>query len=133
MNKLHITIIAAIAFIFMIAPASAEIEIVLDQLSPQPVEPGQDITLSVRLENQFDDIENVRLEIIPDSPIKLKNENDRIINDGRMIKYGAVTETYLLHVDPLAASGEYEIEFRTGWFGNDMMHETNKTFKVLVR
>jgi len=133
MNKLHITIIAAIAFIFMIAPASAEIEIVLDQLSPQPVEPGQDITLSVRLENQFDNIENVRLEIIPDSPIKLKNENDRIINEGRMIKYGAVTETYLLHVDPLAASGEYEIEFRTYWSGNDMMRETNKTFKVLVR
>ena len=133
MNKLHITIIAAIAFIFMIAPASAEIEIVLDQLSPQPVEPGQDITLSVRLENQFDNIENVRLEIIPDSPIKLKNENDRINNEGRMIKYGAVTETYLLHVDPLAASGEYEIEFRTYWSGNDMMRETNKTFKVLVR
>lgn len=133
MNKLHITIIAAIALIFMIAPASAEIEIVLDQISPQPVEPGQDLTLSVRLENQFDDIENVRLEIIPDSPIKLKNENDRIINEGRMIKYGAVTETYLLHVDPLAASGEYEIKFRTYWSGNDMIRETNKTFKVLVR
>ncbi len=133
MNKLNITTIAVLALIFMIAPASAEIEIVLDQLSPQPVEPGQDLTLSVRLENQFSDIENVRIEIIPDSPIKLKNEKDRIIDEGRMIKYGAVTETYLLHVDPLAASGEYEIEFRTGWYGNDMMHETNKTFKVLVR
>lgn len=133
MNKLYITTIAVFALIFMIAPANAEIEIVLDQLSPQPVEPGQDLTLSVRLENQFNDIENVRLEIIPDSPIKLKNENDRIINEGRMIKYGAVTETYLLHVDPLAASGEYEIEFRTRWSGNDMMRETNKAFKVLVR
>lgn len=133
MNKLYITTIAVFALIFMIAPANAEIEIVLDQLSPQPVEPGQDLTLSVRLENQFNDIENVRLEIIPDSPIKLKNENDRTINEGRMIKYGAVTETYLLHVDPLAASGEYEIEFRTRWSGNDMMRETNKTFKVLVR
>jgi hypothetical protein len=133
MNKLHITTIAVFALIFMIAPASAEIEIVLDQLSPQPVEPGQDITLSVRLENQFNDIENVMLEILPDSPIKLKNENDRIINEGRMIKYGAVTETYLLHVDPLASSGEYEIEFRIRWSGNDMMRETNQTFKVLVR
>ena len=117
----------------MIVPANAELEIVLDQLSPQPVEPGQDLTLSVRLENENSDMENVRLEIVPDSPIKLKNENERIIDEGRIIKYGAVTETYLLHVDPLAASGTYEIEFRSRWSGNDMSTETNKTFKVLVR
>jgi hypothetical protein len=126
--------VATLALIFIITPANAELGIVLDQLSPQPVEPGQDLTLSVRLENEFSDIENVRLEIIPDSPIKLKNENDRIIDEGRIIKYGAVAETYLLHVDPLAASGSYDIEFRARWFsGNNMLSETNKTFKVMVR
>ncbi len=127
------TIIAVFALIFMIAPASAELEIVLDQISPQPVEPGKDLTLSVRLENEYSDIENVWLEILPDSPIKLKNENDRIINEGRIIQYGAVAETYTLHVDPLAASGAYEIEFRARWSGDDMFRETNKTFKVMVR
>ncbi len=133
MKQPILTMVAVFALIFMIAPANAELEIVLDQLSPQPVEPGKDLTLSVRLDNQFSDIENVRLEILPDSPIKLKNENDRIIDEGRMIKYGAVAETYLLHVDPLAASGAYEIEFRARWFSNDMFRETNKTFKVMVR
>ncbi len=126
-------IIAVFALISMIAPASAELEIVLDQLSPQPVEPGKDLTLSVRLENEFSDIDNVILEIVPDSPIKLKNENDRIINEGRMIKYGAVAETYLLHVDPLADSGSYEIEFRARWLSDEQQRETNKTFKVMVR
>ncbi len=67
MNKL-LTIISVFAPISIIAPANAELEIVLDQLSPQPVEPGKDLTLSIRLENEFCDIENVRLEILPDSP-----------------------------------------------------------------
>ncbi|MCX9009514.1 MAG: COG1361 S-layer family protein [Candidatus Methanoperedens sp.] len=134
MNKQPLlTIVAVFALIFIIAPANAELEIVLDQLSPQPVEPGQDLTLSVRLDNQFSDIENVRLEILPDSPIKLKNENDRIIDEGSIIKYGAVAETYLLHVDPLATSGSYDIEFRAHWSGNNIFRETNKTFKVMVR
>jgi hypothetical protein len=134
MNKQPIlTIVAVFALIFMIAPANAELEIVMDQLSPQPVEPGKDLTLSVRLENEFNDIDNVRLEILPDSPIKLKNENDRIIDEGRIIKYGAVAETYLLHVDPLAASGSYDIEFRARWLSNNMLRETNKTFKAIVR
>ncbi len=133
MKQPLLTIVAVFALTFMIVPANAELEIVLDQLSPQPVEPGKDLTLSVRLENENSDIENVRLEILPDSPIKLKNENDRIINEGRIIKYGAVAETYLLHVDPLAASGAYEIEFKARWLSNDMYRETNKTFKVMVR
>jgi hypothetical protein len=133
MKQPLLAIVAVFALISIIAPANAELEIVLDQLSPQPVEPGHDLTLSVRLDNEFSDIENVRLEILPDSPIKLKNENDRIINEGNIIKYGAVAETYLLHVDPLAASGSYDIEFRAHWSGNNMFRETNKTFKVMVR
>jgi hypothetical protein len=133
MKQSILTIVAALALISIIAPANAELGIVLDQLSPQPVEPGQDLTLSVRLDNEFSDIEHVRLEIFPDSPIKLKNENDRIIDEGNIIRYGAVAETYLLHVDPLAASGSYDIEFRAHWSDNNMFRESNKTFKVMVR
>ncbi len=134
MNKqLLLTIVAAFALISIIAPANAELEIAPDQISPQPVEPGQDLTVSVRLENEFSDIENVELEILPDSPIKLKNENDRIIDEGGIIKYGAVVETYLLHVDPIAASGAYEIEFRARWSIDGQQRETNKTFRVMVR
>jgi hypothetical protein len=133
MKPLLMTMVAIFALIFMIVPANAQLEIVLDQLSPQPIEPGQDLTLSARLENENSDIENVRIEIVPDSPITIKNGDRRIIYEGNIIKYGAVIETYLLHVDPLAASGTYEIEFRSRWSINDMASETNKTFKVLVR
>src|SRR5574337_398325 len=116
--KQLLVIVAVFALLSIIFPANAEPEIVLDKLSPQPVEPGKDLTLSVRLENEFSDIDNVRLEILPDSPVKLKNENDRIIDEGSIIKYGSVAETYLLHIDPLAASGAYEIEFRAHWLSH---------------
>ncbi len=126
-------IIAIFALVLIITPASAELEIVLDKLSPQPVEPGQDLVLSIRLENEFSEIDNVKLMILPDSPLILKNENDRIINIGKMIKFGAVVETYSLHIDPLALSGAYEVEFQVHWLSNDQKRETNKTFKVMVR
>lgn len=126
-------IIAVFALAFIIAPASAELEIVLDKLSPQPVEPGQDLVLSIRLVNEFSEIDNVKLTILPDSPIILKNENDRIINIGKMIKFGAVVETYSLHIDPLAVSGAYEVEFQVHWLSNDQQRETNKTFNIMVR
>jgi len=126
-------IIAILALAFIIAPASAELELVLDKLSPQPVEPGQDLVLSISLVNEFSEIDNVKLTILPDSPIILKNENDRIINIGKMIKFGAVVETYSLHIDSLAVSGAYEVEFQVHWLSNDQQRETNKTFNIIVR
>ncbi|NJD54237.1 MAG: hypothetical protein FIB07_15395 [Candidatus Methanoperedens sp.] len=135
MNKQQklLTIVAAFALITIISPANAELDIVLDQISPQPVEPGQDLTLSIRIQNEGADTENVRIEILPDSPIKLKNENDRIIYEGKIVKYGTIVETYLLHVDPDTASGAYEIEFREHGISNEQQLEINKTFKVMVR
>lgn len=89
--------------------------------------------LSIMLVNEGSDAEGVMLTIVPDSPIILKNDNDRIINIGKMIKFGAVTETYSLHIDSLAVSGAYEVEFQALWLSNDQQRETNKTFKVMVR
>ena len=126
-------VFAAIAILFLIIPANAEFDIVLEKLSPQPVEPGQDLTLSVMLINENVDATGVRLLILPDSPIILKNENDRIINEGNIIKYGAVVETYLLHIDPRAVSGIYEVKFEAHWTSNDQQRETDRTFNVLVR
>ena len=136
MKRLDIEIaivFAAVAILLLIVPVTAELEIVLDKLSPQPVEPGQDLTLSVTLSNGNSDADSVTLTIDPDPSIILKNNNDRVINEGRIIKYGAVAETYLLHIDPRAFSGIYEIEFMMRWMSNDQARETNKTFNVVVQ
>ncbi len=127
-------IIVLFAIVFIIGPASAaEINMALDKLSPQPVEPGQDFVLSITLANEGSDATGVILKIVPDSPIILKNENDRIIDVGSIIKNGATAETYRLHVDPRAVSGSYDIEFRARWLSDDQQRETNKTFEVMVR
>lgn len=136
MKRLDIEILivfAAVAILLLIVPVSAELEIVLDKLSPQPVEPGQDLTLSVTLSNGNSDADSVTLTIDPYPSIILKNNNDRVINEGRIIKYGAVAETYLLHIDSGAFSGIYEIEFMMRWMSNDQARETNKTFNVVVQ
>ncbi len=124
---------AALMLVFITLPANAELDIVLDSISPQPVEPGHDFLLSVNLANENTEVKAVTLEILPDSPIILKDENDLVINAGSIIKYGAVAQTYSLHVDPRTPSGEYEIDFRARWSSNDQMRETNKTIKVMVR
>lgn len=126
-------IVAAFIFFITIPTDATELGIVLDKLSPQPVEPGQDFVLSVTLANEGSGVNGVTLKILPDSPIILKNENDRIIDVGNIINYGAVAETYLLHVDSRAVSGAYDIEFRTRWLSNDQQRETNRTFRIMVR
>jgi hypothetical protein len=126
-------IFTVVAIMLLIAPANAELDIILDKLSPQPVEPGQDITMAITLSNQNADVNGVRLTIFPDSPIILKNDNDRVINENNIIKYGAIVETYLLHIDPRAVSGVYEIEFEAQWMSNGQRREINKTFKIIVQ
>ncbi len=126
-------ILASSLILLLMVPVSAELDIVRDKISPQPVEPGQDLTLSVTLSNENVDADSVTLTINPDPSIILKNNNDRVINEGRIIKYGAVAETYLLHVDPRAFSGIYEIEFMMRWVSNDQLRETNKTFNIIVQ
>jgi|SRR5659263_39663 len=128
------SILFAVAVILLlIAPANAELDLVLGKLSPQPVEPGQDLLLSVTLANGNVEANTVILTLNPDPSIILKNENDRVINEGTIIKYGTVAETYLLHIDPQAFSGIYEIEFMARWLSNDQPREINKTFKINVQ
>ncbi len=134
-NKFLSRIIMAVALmlIFITLPANAELEIVLDSISPQPVEPGNDLMLSVNLASENTDARDITLTILPDSPIRLKNENDRITGIGNIIKNGAVAKIFQLNIDPLTPTGSYDIDFRARWSSNDQMRETNKTIKVMVR
>lgn len=124
---------ATLMLIFITLPANAELEIILDSMSPQPVEPGHDFVLSVNLANENTEVKAVTLEILPDSPIILKDEKDHVVDVGNIIKYGAVAKIFQLHIDPRAHTGSYDIDFRARWSSNDQMRETNKTIKVMVR
>ncbi|MEA3282240.1 MAG: COG1361 S-layer family protein [Euryarchaeota archaeon] len=113
---------------------NTDIKITVNELTPQPVEPGRDLVLSVTLGNYGGGVaERAVLTIMPDSPIILKNENDRIIRSDRIIGYGARVETYLLYVSPDAVSGNYEIELGATWTDAEQRREQNLTVPVVVR
>lgn len=126
-------ILTVLILLLIIAPAGAELDVVLEKLSPQPVEPGQDLLMSVMLVNENGEVDDTNLTILPDSPILLKNDKDRVINIGKIIKYGAYAETYRLHIDPGAASGIYEIELRLYWSSSGQPRETRKVFNITVK
>ena len=113
---------------------NADLVITVNELTPQPVEPGRDFILSVTIDNRGGGVaEYVTLTIIPDSWISLKNENDRTMRFEKIIGYGARVETYLLHIDPAAVTGNYEIELGATWTDDDQHREQNLTVPVVVR
>jgi hypothetical protein len=138
-----IALIAITAIAIAAAPAScaihhsggnADLVIAVNELSPQPVEPGRDLVLAVTIDNRGGGVANgIVLTIMPDSRIILKNENDRIMRFEKIIGYGARVETYLLHIDPAAVTGNYEIELGTTWTTDGADREQNLTVPVVVR
>ncbi len=113
---------------------NTDIKITVNELAPQPVEPGRDLVLSMTLDNRGGGAaRGIVLTIMPNSPIILKNENDRIMRFEKIIGYGARVETYLLHIDPAAVSGNYEIELGATWTDDDQHREQNLTVPVVVR
>ena len=129
-----ITVIATAPTCCASPPGNTDIKITVNELAPQPVEPGRDLVLSVTLGNYGRGAaEHAVLTIMPDSPIILKNENDRIIRHDRIIGYGAHVETYILYIDPGAVSGNYEIELGATWTDDGAHREQNLTVPVVVR
>ena len=138
-----IALIAITAIAIAATPAScavhhsggnADLVITVNELSPQPVEPGRDLVLSVTIDNRGGGVANgIVLTIMPDSRIILKNENDQIMRFEKIIGYGARVETYLLHIDPSAVTGNYEIELGATWTDDGAHREQNQTVPVVVR
>ncbi|MEA1866410.1 MAG: hypothetical protein U9N46_14700 [Euryarchaeota archaeon] len=138
-----IALIAIFVIVITVAPAScaahhsgdnADLVITVNELTPQPVDPGRDLVLSVIIENRGGGAASgIVLTIMPDSPIIPKNENDRIMRFETIIGYGARVETYLLHIDPAAVSGNYEIELGATWTNDGAHREQNLTVPVVVR
>lgn len=125
---------APVCYAAHIGGSNADLKITVNELTPQPAEPGQDLVLSVIIDNRgAGAAEHVTLTIIPDSSITLKNENSRVIYPGTIIGYAARVETYTFHIDPGAVSGNYEIELGIRWIDNGQRREQNVTVPVVVR
>lgn len=132
-----IILILVLGILLPIIPAQAYFEnanfvITKSEISPVPAEPGRDLLLEVMIENQGQsEARNVSIEIRPDSPILLKNENERMINKESICASCQLSETYHLYVDPRAVSGAYEIEIAVTKGGDTA--STTKTIGVAIR
>jgi len=91
----------------------ADIHLIVKELHPVPAEPGDDLVVSMTIENQDSKkADNLTIEIIPDPIIILKDENERYIKT-ELCGYCKMAKTYHLYVDSQANSGVYEIEIKT--------------------
>ncbi len=67
-------VIAVFATVLMIFHANATEINIVPNISPQPIEPGQDFVMSITLVNEGSDVKGVTLTVVPDSLIILKND-----------------------------------------------------------
>lgn len=111
----------------------ASLMIVTSNVTPTPAEPGGDLLLEVTINNNGkSEAENVSVEIRPPPRILLKNENERVAYF-RLCGSCYLTRAYHLHVDPLAVSGNYEVEILAMSEGFAGSVGTTKKIDVPVR
>ncbi|GEM_PF-1110719 len=82
------------------------------EVTPQPAEPGGDVTLKIRVTNEgVEKIEDFSVKIDVKYPFYLKSESKNFENKRTLSVGSYVDNIYYLTVDPNAISGIYPIEF----------------------
>ncbi|MCQ6961910.1 COG1361 S-layer family protein [Methanolobus chelungpuianus] len=90
------------------------------EVTPQPAEPGGDLTLKIRVTNEgVEKIEDFSVRIDVRYPFHLKSESGNFENKRTLSVGSSVDNTYYLTVDPDAISGIYPIEFDI--YANDVI------------
>ncbi|SFM93666.1 Uncharacterized conserved protein [Methanolobus profundi] len=113
----NINILMLILLLIITTPAVCSagingIEISAMEITPLPAEPGDDVTLKIRVTNNgVETIEDFSVKIDVEYPFYLKSESNNFENK-RILNVGSsVDNIYYLTVDPNAISGTYPIEF----------------------
>jgi len=91
---------------------SPDIRVIAEEISPEPVEPGQDITVKIRLINEGgDSAEDVSLKLNAGYPFFIKTESNNFENKRTLCVGCSIDNTYYLVVDANAKSGLYPLDF----------------------
>ncbi len=91
---------------------SSYLRVVAEEISPEPVEPGQDVTVKIRLINEGGDSgEEVSLKLNADYPFFIKTESNNFENKRTLCAGCSIDNTYYLVVDANAKSGLYPLDF----------------------
>jgi hypothetical protein len=108
-------IIFALFIIVLMLPAvhSQSLGIAVSQINPQPVEPGNDLTLQISYTNFGNTpILGAQATIDLRSPFSLKASTENYESGVDICSFCSRTNTYFIHTDPAAKSGNYPIFIR---------------------
>jgi hypothetical protein len=104
-----------ILLISFLAPAvasiSEDIDIVEEDISPQIIEPGKNLTVSISIWNRGGAVDDLSIELVEESPFILKSSSQNLEESFSLCAGCKITNTYYLTVDHRAVSGIYKLKF----------------------
>src|SRR3989338_183269 len=123
-------LVAAIIVIFLVSVANAAAKkVMVNDVSPQPVEPGRDLTLRITYSNVDSDFVTSTAKLDLRYPFSLKTSTESFENGFDLCAHCSRTNTYFIHVDSQASSGTYPIFVRTTQAGNEAVRTINVTVR----
>lgn len=124
-----IMLVVALLVLTSVAVNAAAIKVIVNDVSPQPVEPGSDLTLRITYSNVDSDFttSTARLDLRP--PFILKTSTESFENGFDLCAHCSRTNTYFIHVDSAASSGVYPIFVRATQAGNEAVRTINVTVR----
>ena len=110
---------------------SPYLRVVAEEISPEPVEPGQDVTVKIRLINEGGESgEDVSLKLNAGYPFFIKTESNNFENKRTLCAGCSIDNTYYLVVDANAKSGLYPLDFEI--YEGDVIYRPFDTINIKV-
>jgi len=110
---------------------SPYLRVVAEEISPEPVEPGQDVTVKIRLINEGGESgEDVSLKLNAGYPFFIKTESNNFENKRTLCVGCSIDNTYYLVVDANAKSGLYPLDFEI--YEGDVIYKPSDTINIKV-
>lgn len=102
------------AIVLSVSVNAAAIKVIVNDVSPQPVEPGSDLTLRVTFTNGDGDfVDKVSASVDLREPFTLKTSTEDFSSGFNLCGFCSRTNTYFITVGTNAKSGTYPIFIRT--------------------
>jgi len=110
---------------------SPYLRVIAEEVNPEPVEPGQDVTVKIRLINEGGEIANdVSLKLNANYPFFVKTDSNNFENKKTVCIGCSIDNTYYLIVDADAKSGLYPLNFEI--YYNDIIVKPSDTINIKV-
>lgn len=116
----------SIIFVLIAATANAaSLKVIVNDVSPQPVEPGNDLTLRVTYTSVDESAAAVSARLDLREPFVLKTSTEDYEKGFDLCAFCSRTNAYFIYVKPDAKSGIYPVFIRTNQGGSELIRTVN--------